>query len=185
MRRWRGNLDIPLTDQARIDSKALGKRLRLDIIYHDVLSRCKDTARYLNPKEYLVQDSGPRPWSMGWQFEGKEITDESLAHAESLVKHPFDAPMGGECFSSWYEHWIQWINGLRQDKAIGVVTHNRNIQALYSTHNGKFFYNLYNVIGPDFLSVHYYKDGSVAPWGEVGVPTGIYLIRHGETEYGT
>ena len=71
--------------------------------------------------------------------------------------------------------------------AVGIVTHNRNIQYLYSLHEGEFIYKLYDVEGPGFCSVHYFdqRTGHIAPWGGKGVPRGIYLIRHGETSFGT
>ena len=160
---------------------------RLDMVYHDKLSRCKDTAAILRP-EVLTEDEGPRPWNMGSLFEGREITEDSLTLARYYIQNPDAKPPGGESFHRWAYPWSFWIRTLRVGfAAVGVVTHNRNIQYLYAYQTGRFLYKTYDCNGPDFCSVHYYdqKRGHIAPWGGNRVPRGIYLIRHGETEFGT
>ena len=183
MRRWRGSIDVPLTYEGY--AEATNIYLPLSVVYHDSLSRCRDTAECLAP-DMMIESRGPRPWRMGTQFEGKEITEESIRHAQCLVSNPWDCPYDGEPFGRWYEMWLAWISRVQHGgKAIGVVTHNRNIQALYATHEGGLVPRLYNVDGPGFLTVHVYDRGHIAPWGGRWVPPGIYLIRHGETSFGT
>jgi broad specificity phosphatase PhoE len=185
MHRWRGYVDVPITSGGKVKTERLGHRLRLDIVYHDALSRCRDTANLLHPTT-TVETDGPRPWRMGPQFEGRPITPEGIRHAQFLAVHPDMCPIHGEPFGTWYEHWTKWIdqldsNGLR----VGVITHNRNIQALYSRRDGEFDPELYNRVGPGPLSVHTFSGGIVAPWDELSVPPGVYLVRHAETSFGT
>ena len=188
-RRWRGELDIPLNKDGWEQAHDLGERIRaaggVDICLHDWLSRCSDTARQIG---FRRVSRGPRPWRMGPEFEGKEITEASLRCAQHLVEHPHYVPDGGESFGAWYDSWIRWMEwaeSLTLNKLIvGVVTHNRNVQALYSTINGKFDAKRYNVVGPDYCSVHSYSGGEIRPW-KPDRPWGVMVIRHGETDFGT
>ena len=191
MRFWRGTIDVPPTEESlweAIDS--LRSRLPLDYIYHDKLSRCRRTAEVLE-HDFLIETEGSRPWNMGPVFEGKEITEESLDQCREMVKYGGILWEGGECFNDWYYPWINWINNLdsvldsAKSARVGVVTHNRNIQALYAIHNNVFYPHLYDATGPDFLSVHVYQGGHIARWNGLAVPENIYLIRHAATSYGT
>jgi broad specificity phosphatase PhoE len=192
MNRWRGEIDVPLTELGRNGAIYLGAQLeekepKLLMVYHDWLSRCWDTAKAVCPVTAQV-NYGCRPWRMGPAFEGNPITAESVRHAQWFAEHPHERPNGGEPFGDWYTEWLSWLNGIADitDSPVGVVTHNRNIQAVYSTVEGKFVPDLYNVPGPTFLSVHEYRHRQIAPWdGGVLVRRGVYLIRHGETEWGT
>jgi broad specificity phosphatase PhoE len=186
MRRWRGSIDVPLTREGRIQALDLYTEIgKLDAIYSDGLSRCRDTAQILNPFVYFdSEESGP--WRMGHLFEGREITDDSLNLAQHYINNPFVCPPGGETFQEYYERWMGWLEDLKNGfAAIGVVTHNRNIQTAYACQHGEFSYQMYDCDGPGFCSVHYYDRGRIAPWGGKNVPKGIYLIRHGATEWGT
>lgn len=185
MRRWRGTLDISPTEDGLWDALKLGEKLKLDVVYHDKLARCRRTAHMLKPSA-SVETEGPRPWKMGPMFEGKEITASSLRDAQWYVENWSVFPYFGKSFRSWYTSWLNWINDLKEApvERVGIVTHNRNIQALYSTHNGVFYPKLYNAEGPEPLSVHVYQNGYVAPWNGVSRP-GIYLIRHAPTLFGT
>ncbi len=184
-RRWRGMIDVPPTHEGLVQAAQLGHSLPLDYIYHDHLSRCAETAYALDP-EVTVETAGPRPWHMGPDFEGKEITEESLDRCRYLVKIEY-RPFGGESFGGWYCDWTSWLDSIEQQpiRKVGIVTHNRNIQALYSRHNGVFYPHLYDVDGPSFLTVHVYSKGHIAPWNGKAVPPGIYILRHCETEWGT
>jgi broad specificity phosphatase PhoE len=185
MHRWRGYVDVPITSGGKVKTERLGHRLRLDIVYHDALSRCRDTANLLHPTT-TVETDGPRPWRMGPQFEGWPITRESLRHAQFLVNNNHICPVGGEPFWWWYRDWTDWIDRLHSGGLrVGVVTHNRNIQALYSRHGAVFSPRLYDRVGPEPLSVHVFSGGAVAPWGGRCTPPGIYLIRHAPTSFGT
>ena len=188
VRRWRGTIDVPLSVRGIVHSWEKLRGLNLDLVYHDHLSRCRDTANMICANVF-VEDEGPRPWKMGSLFEGREIDEDSLQMARWYIKENIDAvPPGGEKFRRWIEDWMFWIKFLEiGHSAVGIVTHNRNIQYLYSIFNGRFEYKLYDCRGPDFNSVHYYDrhTGSIAPWGRNDIPKGIYLIRHGETEWGT
>lgn len=192
MHRWRGEIDVPLTEAGRNAAVILGAQFesldgKLSLVYHDWLYRCRDTAKALCPLTGQVH-VGCRPWRMGPGFEGHPITPESIRHAQWFAENPHEVPTGGESFNSWYAEWMGWLNGIADlsDGPVGIVTHNRNIQAVYSTVNGKFNPALYNVTGPSFLSVHEYKSRRIAPWngGEL-LRQGVYLVRHGETEWGT
>ena len=184
IRRWRGTIDVPLTDRGKRQAANLAG-LELDAIYYDHLSRCRDTASLIGANVYF-ESSGPRPWNMGELFDGREITDDSLKLARYYILNPLAKPPKGEPFDRWAAWWLSWINGLKTGfGAVGVVTHNRNIQYLYSLHSDKFVYKLYDCDGPDFCTVHVYNMGHIAPWGGKGAPKGVYLIRHGETSFGT
>ena len=191
-RRWRGTLDVPLTRDGEIGAKwlALDFPEPFDMVIHDDLSRCKYTALALFSHRFLQNSLGPRPWKMSPGFEGELVTEESIALAQLYVK--FDWVDGdGERFSEWYEDWMTFIHVWNRSypyDRVAVVTHNRNIQALYATlpvPGLPFSRSLYDAEGPGFLSVHYYKDGHIAPWTERAFPPGLYLIRHGETAFGT
>ena len=124
---------------------------------------------------------------MGPAFEGREITKKSLLMAQFYVQSNA-RPAGGECFEDWAKHWHDWLRDLKHGfAAVGVVTHNRNIQYLYSLYGCEFHYKLYNCIGPDYCTVHVYNRGrgEIESWGNKNTPRGIYLIRHGETDFGT
>jgi broad specificity phosphatase PhoE len=125
---------------------------------------------------------------MGPGFEGKPVEYLSISNAQLLVATDIP-PTGGERFSEWVEDWETFIDVMNYSypkDRVAVVTHNRNIQYLYSRRScGCFSPKLYDVAGPGFLSVHYYKDGYIAPWSERSFPPGLYLIRHGETAWGT
>lgn len=134
------------------------------------------------------QDDGSGPWNMGWLFEGHSITEESLDMARVYIRYANNIPPGGESFRRWSMRWMEWLECLQIGFAsVGIVTHNRNIQYLYSIHGGHFEYKLYDCDGPGFNSVHYYNRdlGLIAPWNGRGTPNGLYLLRHGETEWGT
>lgn len=185
MRRWRGYCDVPATIEGLEQAAALGKRLHLDLIYYDRLSRCADTAEALRPM-VRAEVFGPRPWRMGPEFEGQEITEESLRRAQHLVCNPDLVPPGGEPFRNWYTDWTNWIDSLKDGGLrVGVVTHNRNIQALYSRRGGVFDPAAYDCVGPDPLSVHRFSGEAVTPWDGGPVTPGIYLIRHAPTLFGT
>jgi len=183
MRRWRGMIDVPLTEEGRRQAKSIS--IDLDAVYHDRLQRCVDTAKSIKSNVQFESD-GPLPWDMGELFEGREITEDSLHLARYYIQNPHGHPPRGETFHTWTERWMGWLQNLKLGfAAVGIVTHNRNIQYLYSLYKGKFHYNMYDVNGPNFCTVHFYDNGNIAPWGGVGTPNGIYLIRHGETEFGT
>lgn len=187
VRRWRGTIDVPLDSVGKTQAVNLGYEMGdLDIVYHDHLSRCKDTA-YRLPAFVRESTDGPRPWRMGHLFDGRPITEESLNLARYYIVNNLAAvPPGGESFARWAFHWRTWIDSLKCGyAAVGVVTHNRNIQFLYACQYGPFHYPIYDVSGPDFCTVHVYDRGHIAPWGGVNVPRGIYLIRHGRTSFGT
>ncbi len=184
MRRWRGTIDVPPTEDSLWDAFQLGAKLPLDVICHDKLSRCRRTAECM-VTDKIIETEGPRPWRMGPEFEGKKITEESLNRCRHLVKTVGSAPYKGEPFKAWYSRWILWIEEIDQAGRLGIVTHNRNIQALYATHDGVFYPHLYDTGGPAFLTVHVYQDGHIAPWNGKDVPNGIYILRHAETNWGT
>lgn len=188
-RKWRGELDVPLNEAGVEQVRALGKargRLRGEVTcFHDWLSRCRDTALAVSFRR--VVSRGPRPWRMGPGFEGWPITGESIRHAQYLVEHPNVVPTGGECFYAWYDSWMNWVEWLHYANlgARCVVTHNRNIQALYATVEGKFRPELYNVDGPSYCSLHSYSNGAIRPVDDDFMPWGgVLLIRHGETDFG-
>lgn len=187
--RWRGTIDVPLSLAGRLRTSILRHELgELDLVYHDKLSRCVDTASAIKCS-VLAEDEGPRPWRMGSEFEGHTISRASLDRARHFVRdNPCKIPTGGESFVSWATDWLLWVRNLPiGHAAVGVVTHNRNIQFLYAFQYGEFRYKLYDCDGPDFCSVHVYdqKTGAIAPWGGKSVPKGLYLIRHADTEFGT
>lgn len=126
---------------------------------------------------------------MGELFEGREIMEDSLKMAKWFIYGNSDGkPPRGETFNTWRDRWMWWLATLKYGfSAIGIVTHNRNIQYLYALHRGKFVPHMYDVHGPDFCSVHYYdrRTGEIAPWGGNNIVNGLYLIRHGETFFGT
>ena len=186
MRRWRGTINVPPTTAGLAKAAILSDRLRLPIIYTDHLDRCRRTAQHLYPGVTGVDD-GCGPWHMGPEFEGQEITPVSLAKAQFYSSQAqFVAPDGGESFFAWSTRWTEFIDDLdRPSLPTGVVTHNRNIQYLYSRHNGRFYPKLYDVTGPDFLSVHVYQDGYIAPWDGRTMVNCLYLIRHANTSWGT
>lgn len=165
----------------------LGERLRekggLGIVFHDWLSRDRDTAKAIC--ENTAESYGPRPWHMGPCFEGHPITRLSINFAQWLAENPEITPQGGESFGDWYEQWIKWMSDLDASSPIGVVTHNRSIQALYSSIHGHFDPQTYNADGPDFLTVHRYKNGYIEPWDGSILQPGIYVVRHGPTAWGT
>ncbi len=188
-RRWRGTLDVPLTRDGHTGAVWLGLDFPedFDLVIHDDLSRCRDTARVLYSDRYLQNSIGPRPWHMGPMFEGKPITELSISNAQLMIATDM-TPTGGEKFSEWLDDWMTFIHVMDYsypNERVAVVTHNRNIQTLYSMHNGEFNQKLYDVPGPSFLTVHVYNRGHIEPWGEVGFPPGLYIIRHGETAWGT
>ncbi len=188
-RRWRGTLDVPLTTQGLQDSIWLGLDFPddFDLIIHDDLSRCRDTAMSIPSKRRIQNSLGPRPWHMGPFFEGEPVDYLSISNAQLLIATDM-TPTGGEKFSEWLEDWMTFIHVMDYsypNDRVAVVTHNRNIQTLYSMHNGEFNQKLYDVEGPGFLTVHAYNRGNIEPWGGVGFPPGLYLIRHAETAWGT
>jgi broad specificity phosphatase PhoE len=187
VRRWRGEIDVPLTVNGRSAAYWLGMMLSdaggLTMCYHDWLSRSRDTAKGVCPITAL--DNGPRPWRMGRAFEGHPITRQSLLWAQWYACNPqADPGHGGEPFGEWYDEWMSWLDFPAEAK-IGVVTHNRNIQAVYSTVGGVFRPELYNCVGPGFCTVHFYRGGRIKPWDGQTLVNGVYLIRHGETIFGT
>jgi len=183
MRRWRGMIDVPLTENGERQAESIG--IDLDAVYHDRLQRCVDTASRITANVQFVAD-GPLPWDMGELFEGREITEDSLNLARYYIQNPHGKPPRGETFHTWRTRWMGWLQSLEIGfAAVGIVTHNRNIQYLYSLYKGEFHYKMYDVDGPDFCTVHVYDRGHIAPWGWGHVPKGLYLIRHGETEFGT
>ncbi len=188
MRRWRGTIDVPPTERSLWDAFQLGGELPLDIIYHDKLQRCRRTAECM-VADKLIETEGPRPWHMGPKFEGRDITEESLNRCRGLVIDSWRQPFEGKSFHDWHIGWRMWmlIMGFEEKptQRVGIVTHNRNIQALYATHNDVFYPHLYDTEGPDFLTVHVYQAGHIAPWNRKAVPNGIYLIRHAATGWGT
>lgn len=187
MRRWRGTIDVPPTKKGLADALNLGPKLNLDAIYHDNLSRCRLTALALCPNA-LFEAPEAGPWNMGELFEGREITPDSLNLATYYVTNPHARPPKGEPFQVYYDRWMGWLRDLKIGFAtVGIVTHNRNIQTVYAQQYGKFCYQMYDCHGPDFLSMHYFDRAAnrIAPWGGNATPRGIYLIRHGETSWGT
>jgi broad specificity phosphatase PhoE len=188
MRRWRGEIDVPLTVNGRSAAYWLGMMLDdaggLTMCYHDWLSRCRDTAKGVCPITAL--DNGPRPWRMGKGFEGRPITHSSIQWAQWMVEHPaVSLDPTGEPWGTWYRAWMEWLAKVPCDGKIGVVTHNRSIQALYATTPTGFDPKLYNVDGPGFCTVHVYRQGQIAAWDGGTLTNGLYLIRHGETFWGT
>jgi len=180
-------IDVPLNEDGTDQAFYFGKRLPLNIVYCDHLKRCKETASYLS--QISIISSGPLPWRMGPNFEGKPITEDSLQMARRYIMEPCITPLGGEAFHYWYTRWIEWVRDLDRicpaNKRVGVVTHNRNIQALYATGpDGRFNYEKYDCAGPDFCSAHLYHKGYIAPWNG-NLVNGLYMIRHSETEFGT
>jgi broad specificity phosphatase PhoE len=189
IRRWRGFKDVPLSLNGEVRASLGLRKLSLDIIYHDHLVRCAETARRIEAP-VLVEDPGPRPWNMGELFEGRPIDENTLGMARwYIIGNPYGTPPRGEPFATWSNRWESWIKSLRVGFAhAGVVTHNRNIQYLYAVQYGEFFYQMYDCDGPDFCTVHVYdqRTGAIAPWGgERTVHGYIYIIRHGDTEWGT
>lgn len=188
VRRWRGTINVPPTNEGLAKSWNLGSRLQLDAIYHDSLSRCDLTASALRPN-VLFEAPEAGPWNMGELFEGREITEDSLKLAAYYVNNPYGCPPKGEPFHDYYYRWMSWIRELKIGfAAVGVVTHNRNIQTVYAQqYDGKFKYHMYDCHGPEFLSVHYFdrRRNVIEPWGGNAMPLGLYLVRHCDTSWGT
>jgi broad specificity phosphatase PhoE len=189
-RRWRGFKDVDLSLTGRVRSTLVGTRLRhaggFDIIYHDHLSRCYDTARLIEAP-VLAEDRHAGPWNMGQLFEGRPINEDSLRMARWYIVGNQDAvPPGGEPFKIWSRRWYRWVKNVEFGfAAAAAVTHNRNIQYLYAMQGGEFDYSVYDCHGPDFCTVHVFnqRTGEIAPWGGRNLPAGfLYLIRHGDTE---
>jgi len=186
-RRWRGTIDVPLTDEGLWQADRLRDRIgTLDLIYHDGLSRCRDTATVLAPNA-MAESDGPRPWNMGQLFEGREITPDSLHLASHYVKNRFAVPPGGEPFAVWADHWWNWLREVdAEDRTVGIVTHNRSIQHAIAMNSGVFDYQAYDCDGPDFCTAWHHKDGRTAEWlGGEPPPGTVLLLRHGQTEWGT
>ena len=190
IRRWRGTIDVPLSSKGYRAAEELGYRLRcwneFDLVIHDDLSRCIDTAGALHSKRYLQNSIGPRPWHMGPGFEGKPVDYLSISNAQLLIATDM-TPTGGEKFSEWLDDWITFVDVMDYSyptDRVAVVTHNRNIQTLYSHHGGQFYQKLYDVEGPSFLTVHVYNRGHIELWGGVSFLPGLYFIRHAETSFG-
>jgi len=156
------------------------------MVSYDHLSRCIDTAKMIKANVFH-QDDGSGPWAMGYLFEGHEINEDSIGMARWYITgNPDGIPPGGESFRRWSERWMEWLNGLQiGHAAVGIVTHNRNIQAVYASEGWRFHYPIYDCEGPAFLSVHVLQDRHIAPWGGKHMPPGLYLIRHGQTSWGT
>ena len=193
MRRWRGNIDVPLTALGEAQANVAGSRLKeaggLTLCYHDSLSRDVATARAVCHATAI--SPGPRPWKMGPGFEGHPITRNSILHANWFMRHRDVVPHGGESWGQWYSEWMSWLAWLGRPGThatsgkIGVVTHNRNIVAVQATTETGFDPKLYDCDGPDFCEVYYYFLGKITPWLGTTLVPGIYLIRHGETSFGT
>ena len=185
-RRWRGTIDVPLTGYGREQAKALRRRIgKLDVVYYHNLSRCRETAAILRPG-VMCRVEPPRPWNMGEMFEGREITEESLKLAQHYIEFPYAVPPKGEPFSRWSSEWRSWLLNLDPAYAtIGVVTHNRSIQHAIAMNDGCFDFHAYDCKGPDFCSIYHHRNGRTAEWLGDRLPAGIFLIRHGETEWGT
>jgi len=178
---------VPLTKagvfHAKATATALNKAGKLDLVYHDWLSRDRDTARIICP--ITSETRGPRPWKMGKLFEGNPITAEGIRWAQWFVENPWVAPdFGGEPWSKWYDEWMAFLKSLPLDGRVGVVTHNRNIQAVLATHGGRFIPDEYNCDGPNFCWVYHYDGDAAERWVGEPLKNGVYLVRHGETSYG-
>lgn len=178
---------MPVTKEGRRLASHVGWQLRkaggLDICYHDWLSRCRDTAVEMGcPTEEVT---GPRPWRMGLSFEGHPVTRGSINFAQFMVVYDYLIPQGGESFGAWFKEWTTWLNSRLSSARVGVVTHNRNIQAVYATVGGVFFPELYDSGGPQFCTVHHYNGSGIQPWDGKELTQGVYLIRHAETTWGT
>ncbi len=189
-RKWRGEIDVPLTEAGLGKAYETGAVLNaaggLTVCYHDWLSRDRDTANAIC--DFTIESRGPRPWRMGKSFEGYPITAESIRWAQWLVENPtLNLDPTGEPWLAWYEEWRKWLSAINDScvSSVGIVTHNRNIQAIYSTVKGEFRPEFYNCDGPGFCSIHFYDGLTIVPWVGDKLVTGIYLVRHGETEWGT
>jgi broad specificity phosphatase PhoE len=180
-----------MTPQGFFEATQLGDKIKaaggFDFVYHDGLQRCYQTAIRLCSQ--ARKDFGPRPWNMGPEFQGKPITKDSLARARDYITTNHGShPPGGESFNDWYGDWMTFLavqEYAHFGKKVGIVTHNRNIQTVYSIQGGQFSYKLYDCEGPGFLSVHVVDRGEIAPWNEKEIRPGIYLIRHAATSWGT
>lgn len=191
-RRWRGTINVPPVPERVDEATKLAKPLNLDECYHDGLERCAATARAitrLDRQDAILTADGPSPWNMGHTFQGKEITPSSILRAQDYAtRKMFSCPPDGESFVDWSLRWhrfVRIVDMLAEDIRIGVVTHNRNIQYLYSIHGEQFYPKLYDVVGPDFLSVHVYHNGMIAPWIGNSSVSGLFITRHVETSWGT
>jgi broad specificity phosphatase PhoE len=187
-RRWRGEIDVPLTEAGHEQAESLDAAIEraggFDVVYHDWLSRSRETAQTIC--DTCVETHGPRPWRMGPNFEGWPITDWNLRWAEWYVRHPGVEPPAGESWGHWYRGWMDWLATFKDtDHIVGVVTHNRNIQAVIASPNGQFNEPLYNVVGPDYCTVYRWDGRQATRWLGERLQPGVYLIRHGETEFGT
>lgn len=101
--RWQGSIDVPLSEEGRSQSMALGERLRgvsLEAAFASTLSRARDTARLaVEGRLAVTEEAGLCELSYG-AWEG--VTDEAIrrrwpVEREQWERSPESAsPVGGE-----------------------------------------------------------------------------------------
>lgn len=130
--RYQGQSDIPLNDEGRRQSQALGVRMRalpLDIIYTSDLSRAQETARSIAFGRTVALDPRLREVHVG-RVQG--MTNEEIARAEpafwaALEREPDRTPFpGGENAYDVQARALEAFQAIRQrypEGKVAVVTH--------------------------------------------------------------
>jgi broad specificity phosphatase PhoE len=209
----RGTSDIPMTDEGRTEVAKLGESFArkggLDKVYRGPLERTRDTAALVGGDAPQIEVEGLRPWALG-DLEGQPHA-ETKDTIESLMKdRPNVAPPGQGPLSEYpgesHQQFVSTVAGAMRpilndferdpSQRIGVVTHSRDLRALRALVDGGF--PATERIDPRALDEKVPDPGEVARltpgkdgWrlekadisGDAPLEPGIYIIRHGETEW--
>jgi broad specificity phosphatase PhoE len=204
----RGSTDMPLNGRGDAQTKLLGRQLanQFDIIIPGSRLRAQQTAANLAESNPMSKLADPNPALDSWRrgkFEGGD-PEVAKKYSDSLVLHAPDTPhpgvsqfsgAPGESFNQFAGRVVPFIDSIVKlqketlpEKTIGLVTHYNPIH-LYDSHlRADNWMDFEHFIGEEREPGYIYKveDGGLRKIDPSGAPTldpGVYLIRHGETDW--
>ncbi len=210
--RFRASIDIPATPEGLAEFRPIAEKLAahggLDEIYHDDQQRTIETAKVLQEvmPGATLHDVGTAGQSQALgKWEGQPVDEKALATMRHLVENPDvvpsdrspDSTRDGESFNQYLDRFLPLVDALKkkaeaEGKAIGLVTHNRNIQTINARLAEAGAKNLYgkrvdesvmDQPGPEVGTVNKVIDHATEDWSEKKITPGLYLIRHARTAF--
>ena len=134
----RGWLNVPLSDEGRLDAQDMAKYLRNsppDVIYTSDFIRAHDTAKIISegtgtPIKEVTKDL--RPWNLG-DLTGQLASEVHPIISDYAINKPDEAIPGGESFNTFKTRFltkVQEITKANPDKLVAIVTHHRGERLL-------------------------------------------------------
>ena len=136
--RIRGWLNVPLSEEGRVDAQDMGKYLRNsppDMIYTSDFDRAAETAKIISEATgtpIKETTEALRPWDLG-DLAGQIASEVHPIISDYVTNRPDEKIPGGESFNTFKNRFLGKIQEITKDnpgKLVAIVTHHRGERLL-------------------------------------------------------